>query len=139
VTSRSPRASASLVVFLAFAGQLAATMHMGLVRHDVCAEHGELVEHSAEHFADARRNAAHADLARAGLHDVRFDRGDGDDDHCLAVTLTQSLAASSPVDLGAHDVRAFVDVVKVEAPVAHETARDVLAVAPKQGPPVLHV
>jgi hypothetical protein len=129
------RVFASLAVCLAFAGQLVATMHMGLVRHDVCAEHGELVEASAA----ARHNAAHPDLARAGLHDVRVDRLDSDDDHCLAVTLTQSLATFTSAALDVSHASAALDLAHAAVPVDDVVALAVLDVAPKQGPPVLVV
>ena len=124
-----------MTVGLALVGQLVVLLHMGLVRHDVCAEHGELVEH-----ASSSTRAVHADIRVAGLHDVKIDRDGDDDDHCLATTLTRSFAAHAPVVAPA-DV-ACVHVVAA----GHARKNDVdaaplavLDVAPKQGPPHLDV
>ena len=101
---------------------------MGVVHHDVCAEHGELVEPDANHDR-ARPDASVLPNATAGVE------GDA---HCAALSLTRSAGAVAAPTLAApllHAGAPAPQALLVDAD-AH-TAVDVLTVAPKHGPPAL--
>ena len=126
----SPRASllGPLALLLALTAQLTGLVHLGVVRHERCAEHGELIE------------AAHDDDHDDG--DPGEQRGwhaagsDDDDDHCdLAFRVAVSVAVFAAV---AHDLEVGVVGVDLQPGVrAAEAIRalDVLTVAPKTSPP----
>jgi hypothetical protein len=117
------------VVALALFGQLVALSHMGLVHHELCLEHDALVEARAiPHAQDGIGSNASSSFAA-------FAQGDADD-HCVAATLTQSTGAVLPWSF-VHALPAVTALIRtVQGPVALARVRDVLAVAPKQGPPV---
>jgi hypothetical protein len=92
--------------------QLSFICHMAAVRHERCAEHGDLVEVSA---ADARI------VPR-------------DHDHCPLASGTT--AGSSPVVVAAGlDVAPAIPSAAVASPCAPLTQLDILDIAPKHGPP----
>ena len=117
---------------LAFTGQLVALLHMGLVHHGVCAEHGELVEVVKE--ASKAPDGHHA----TGVSSAAVSIDDGDE-HCGASTMTRSAGAVSPPVF----THGAVVVAGADACVSSRSApsftRDFLDVAPKHGPPSLDV
>ena len=129
-----PRARSPLAVLVGLAclmSHLGGLLHLILVPHATCAEHGE-----TSHLVPD--TTPHADEARGDGWQLGTDaQPEGEDDHCLTVALTRAEAAS---------LHAPADAV----PVVHALARPVavpaqqpacplplLAFAPKTSPPAL--
>jgi hypothetical protein len=127
-TRRRPAALA-LVSLLCVLAQAGALLHMVLVRHQTCAEHGELVHARAVTGSPAGRETAGPSVAP-----VDEPASDGDADHCLlfAVARAQGAAAPDPV-VGAvprPTTRSWPPAAP-PAPRVHERLR----LAPKTSPP----
>jgi hypothetical protein len=120
-------------VFLALVTQLFPLVHMGVVRHDICVEHDELIERAGA--GDGRHDSLHVDPHDDGQRDARAsneERG-GDHDHCELGFLPGLLpTVSAPL--------VVERVVVIEAPpVPRQAVRpvDPLMRAPKHGPPTV--
>jgi hypothetical protein len=114
------RLVSAISLALALTAQVSTLVHMGAVRHEACAEHGELVETSATN------------------HDVPVD-GDApsdaseEHDHCLLAT-TPSLSSTAPLIASVVTV-VVVDDAVIEPP-TRIVAATVLRSAPKTSPPL---
>jgi hypothetical protein len=122
---RSARLTSVAALALAFTGQLCSIVHMAVVEHETCAEHGELVE-AAGTVAVAALEVDVDALTGANADDVH--------DHCpLATTPSHhEHAVSLAVEGVARALERDVALPRVGARVV-----DVLRVAPKTSPPVL--
>lgn len=116
-----------LALFLSLLALASSTVHMAVVKHDRCLEHGELVEISGtvvEHAAGPTA-AWYADAA-----------GERHDDHC-------PLLSPSSVPFAFYAEAMALDLIGALArpapavTLAAHTNVDSLDVAPKQGPPRL--
>lgn len=139
------RLVSSLGLALVLLAQLFSLVHMGVVRHERCAEHGELVEVSPG-AAAATSSLAHEEAWTHG--GAPGDEGalpsvssgapaehDGHDehDHCqLALTPAVSSPAHQVLH---HDLPLLLDVDLPAATPAPLVATDRLDVAPKTSPP----
>ncbi len=128
---------------LALVGQGTALVHMGVVRHERCAEHGELVDVGAAGVARAADTAA---VDASGSHERTVDvtaavgseeaADHAGDDHCV---IAFSISNVPAVDGGVAEVDA--DVVVIAAltdgllPSDGVVVRAILDVAPKTSPP----
>lgn len=128
-----------IALLLALTAQLTGLVHLGVVRHERCAEHGELVDVDGD---VALRTGDIDALALRSPGDARTaldsggDSADGDDDHCdvaFRVGLHRVCFGGVVRDVEAVDVAA--DVVSGVGDGCAPRARDVLAVAPKTSPP----
>ena len=116
-----------LALFLSFLALASSMVHMAVVKHDRCLEHGELVEVSGTVVAHAAGPTTtwYADSS-----------GERHDDHCPLLSPTAVPFAfhgeSMALDLLAALARPAAAVTRV----AHSSVES-LDVAPKQGPPRL--
>ena len=126
----STRIISSGAIALALTALLTSLVHMGAVRHERCAEHGELVEVLGPSVVHQQEPlAASAVTAVDGSAD-----GTEDHDHCLLATMTalpsqpamleRATCVPAPCVTGAE---AFLVLI----------AGDVLGFAPKTSPPAL--
>ena len=113
-------------LFLALLGQVTSLVHLGVVRHVVCADHGELVDVVGP---------AHKDASLPGLH--THDAIDDDDDHCVVAfrgvvvpNVSVSVVAVDPVVVDA------LDVASVGGAAVSFSSLTVLDRAPKTSPPL---
>lgn len=121
------------VGLLCLLGQVSSSLHMLLVRHVRCAEHGELV-HAEEH-----QNGAHAAVHAAGVPggpSLRASEGDGDHghDHCLVWSDRRKLALL-PAAIPAPRVPIEGEAPFSLRPVASVHRLRLYAYAPKTSPP----
>lgn len=114
---------------LALTALFTSLVHMGAIRHERCAEHGELVEVTAR----STGAAAHHGTALPVDSLAALDREAADHDHCpLCVTPAMATPARALVQVTTlHRPLA----VLVETPARLAVTDDVLGNAPKQGPP----
>ena len=117
-----------LALVLSLVAEASALVHMGVVHHDVCPEHGELVEGPA-----SRVRATHA-TSPWDVIGVGGIAATGADDHCVAGAPTRrSVETRIPgFSLG---VPARALTASRPVGLSPRVTRDILAVAPKQGPP----
>lgn len=101
--------------------------HMAVVRHDRCLEHGELVE---------VRGAPVGHEAGASTSVAATTASDQHDEHCPLANATGGPVESGPQSL-LLDLPAAAAQPAAAPSDANRTTVDALAVAPKQGPPVL--
>ncbi len=127
------RATCLVVLVLFVAGSVASTLHMALVRHAVCGEHGELV-HAPEALAAPCDSDGHE-------HQPVFtsdlpESSDGTHEHCPIATKAQVRDfAWTPAREFVRDVR--VASARACAPAAPRVpAVAQLALAPKHSPPI---
>jgi hypothetical protein len=127
------RLLSSLGLALVLVSQLCSLVHMGAIRHERCAEHGELVE-----LSEPARGPTHRDLARLGDDVVALSASGvatDEHDHCQIAlnpasahapspSVVETLAFATPIDDASH--MNAPDVVLVD---------DALLVAPKTSPP----
>ena len=123
----------SLLSVMAFAlatvAQLTALVHMGVVRHEICADHGSLVEVVGHHAAE--QDHADRDTLFAASHSET-------DDHCFvahlagAVTCVRSSFAPDQPPAPSR-IRSVDPVPLCEVGLS---SLSVLSVAPKTSPPV---
>jgi hypothetical protein len=107
--------------------QASSFVHGAAVHHERCPEHGELV--------DVGFNAAHPSARAPDLADGLSASGanEGEHDHCSLAT-TQSMLTSTRAPAAVATVaRPVAGVVRAPTPLTF--VDDVLADAPKQGPP----
>lgn len=117
------RLVSTIALALALTAQVSTLVHMGAVRHETCAEHGELVEVEG---AVADDHGARSDGSSAG--------DDADEhDHCLLAT-TPALHSIAPSLAHVVHVAAVDDNVSVPAP--RVVATTLLRSAPKTSPPL---
>lgn len=116
---------------LALTALLTSLVHMGVVRHERCAEHGELVEVAGPvtHGSAERALAESSVAALTALEDEERDH-----DHCALAT-TSALPSVPGVLESALTIDA--PLVTTSAPPLLLVAHDVLDVAPKTSPPAL--
>jgi hypothetical protein len=126
-----------LWVVLTLVAQLFPLVHMGVVRHDICAEHDALVEQVDGDGGHRRSHGAADDDRDANGDDDGDDDGDdvaaaGDEhDHCELGFLPCVL----PAVVGPLVVERVVVLDAPPSPPPRIIVIDALAVAPKQGPP----
>ncbi len=128
VPTRAPRLTAGAFGVALFSVAISVSLvHMSAVRHERC-EHGELIEVSPLHV-DHARGAADTLYADAEGREVH--------EHC-PLTIPAARHVTVPPAIGAALPAAGPggDVV-ARAPDAPAARREVLAVAPKHGPPLL--
>jgi hypothetical protein len=110
-------------------GDVARDLHLLFAAHVVCAAHGELVEAVETVAASSERHAAPVSVT-AGMEGL-----EGDHEHCWAqssATRTQAISATEATI----DAIRFAPVHMLVAPApGARRGTDVLAYAPKQGPP----
>jgi hypothetical protein len=114
---------------------LAQALHLTLVPHTTCAEHGELV-HDGSPFDGG---SAATEIAYASAHPTEIasapnDDGEHEHEHCLVTAPRQLTVAGITVPVLSSSWN-FVDEVFV--PTSAALGRDVIAFAPKTSPPVL--
>jgi hypothetical protein len=121
-----------ILASLVAAAQVADHVHLALVRHELCLEHGELVEAGA---APASR------LQRDPLDGVQthFDRGEprvqsGDHQHCLATVAARQQATPRPRIAVAAPARAPL-LVSLQPSIDPVPTLAAIRLAPKQSPP----
>ncbi len=125
------RSQASLVsttaLLLALVGQGTALLHMGVVRHERCDEHGELVDVFAPRTAEPERQSDAAIGSDSAVHVA--------DDHCVVAfrvaVVTDVDCVIDVANVAAIDARVVAGLAAADGVVA----RDVLDVAPKTSPP----
>jgi hypothetical protein len=120
----------SLALLLASIALGNVVLHDGLVRHERCAEHGELVDVHA-----LTETTAHADIDLAGLHDVPAAEAH-EDDHCPLAT-HPARAHVSAVVLAVDLERASANGARSLASDITSSTRDTWRTPPATGPPVL--
>ncbi len=109
-------------------------LHFVLVKHFVCAEHGELVDRGEAHASEQPR--ARAEQSKASGPALRATPVSHDHEHCsLSAAARENLALVAPADV----------IVRALAPLSDELgsapcgdavrADEVLRVAPKTSPP----
>lgn len=133
VTQRLTSMLSNGALGLALVSLLTSMVHLGVVRHERCAEHGELIEVVA---AAHDLHAELGDLATTDTLDATTVDRDRHD-HCSLATTHSALTAE----------HAMVHVAAIAGPAAGLLAAtgrvtvcdDVLADAPKQGPPTRDV
>lgn len=132
--SPSPRSLRLLAVLTALAcgvAQLAGFVHLALVRHAACREHGEWIH------VDAERAHSHAsrDEAPAGpALDTREDAHGHD--HCLIALSGRDRALAAPLDAAVPSTARLASVApRGPPPSPAACAIDPLRVAPKNSPP----
>jgi hypothetical protein len=113
--------------------QLGASVHLATARHEVCAEHGELVE--AGHAGPSRAPDAldgvetHFDAASVAGEATGHD-------HCLASVLSrQSAAFRRPIEVAW--VTAPADVPRARDGRVSHSVVEAIRLAPKQSPPAI--
>lgn len=115
------RSLAGATIALALLGQVAGVLHMGVVRHERCDEHGELVERGATVAVDVD-GETHGDAA---------DRHD----HCVVGDAPAHRRAEAPtlvvVDLASRPL----EVARAPVADARAPAVAVFRTAPKGSPP----
>lgn len=119
------RGVARLAWFLSLLSLATSVVHMAVVRHERCLEHGELVEvHSGHNDAGGQADVAIGTLAF----------GDQHDEHCPLANTPAATSSLEPARLAA-DLPAALAATATPAPsVAHPSVAT-LDVAPKHGPP----
>ena len=136
VSSRSMvRIARSLLALLCIAGHVGAVAHYAIVRHEVCPEHGELVD--AHGGPDDHRPAtdAHGSSSDVPLIAASAD-GDahGDHDHCALACERRDHAL-----IGANVVVALAPPADVGPPLSvtllSHRSISILQLAPKASPP----
>jgi hypothetical protein len=126
------RVVASILATVALAGQVTSFVHLVLVRHVTCAEHGELVEVGKEHaIAKSARQAAPANVVTSESPADAHGH-----DHCLLAPMRRDrIAAGSPGSFDSLHVDAYGTIGVVAADeVAPPIA--VILLAPKNSPPL---
>jgi hypothetical protein len=127
------RASAGLVALLALTAQLGSAVHLALVSHVACPDHGELVEvatpRSADRASDATRSAALAlDSSPAAAHGH---------DHCAIATFRREQSAAPRGHAAALPVpRSIASLVHLPD-ASPPPAIALLSLAPKSSPPLV--
>ena len=139
---RLPAFVAAFMVLLCLVTPISGFVHMALVRHVWCAEHGELM-HVGEHVRNAR--TVHAGRAVAPFTNqeaIEAAPGDSarshDHPHCALLSILQSIA----VFKGVAEKLAVVHTVRFDAPQLWSFEQPVVAfpiylLAPKHSPPQL--
>jgi hypothetical protein len=110
--------------------QLAGTLHLAIVQHAYCAEHGEAVD------VDRHAVAGHAEPAVAGVELGRQDAPQSDEHHHCSLDedrSTHALVVHAAL-VGARDPSPEV-VPPPHAPYARVTSRVTQLLAPKTSPP----
>lgn len=139
VDPRHPRAPARTLTLglavLCLAAQLAGTVHLALVTHVTCAEHGELVEAGDAGLGPAARSRQAAPSAsgqRLAAAEAR--EGAHGHEHCLASALRR---AAAPLEAPGHlgPAPAPAPLARPRPAPAPAAAIALLAVAPKASPP----
>lgn len=128
---QSLKALAALLVVLLVGSQLLAALHQLLVRHEVCAEHGELI-HVAAHVET--RSASRSASERSAFVAARAGHAH---DHCAVLASAHEKRASvarTDTTIAAAPIAPRVSVLATGA--EPRGGIDVLSVAPKQSPPV---
>lgn len=111
---------AQALLAAAFTAQLCSVVHLGLVRHEVCEEHGEIVDR---------------DVSNAGTHDEQPLPETGDHhEHCPL--LVPSALPKGPMLIDVVDRVTFITAVEPWRRDAREPSLSVLHVAPKTSPPL---
>jgi hypothetical protein len=114
---------AAVAFFASLVAQFGIVAHMGLVRHEVCADHGELVEREAG-----------APAAPAAPHSLPT----ADHDHCPLVANPGQAPAPAlhVVDVGVVPPLTLEALARTGVPpTMSQTSLALLAVAPKTSPP----
>jgi hypothetical protein len=125
------RPTALALALTATAGQLSAVVHMLLVPHAVCPEHGALV-HVASDTARARERDS---SARSEYRDAGELSESDQHDHCLADAARRAASlVASPLS-SKLAVGALAGTPAVCGPESAERSVDLLSLAPKSSPP----
>ena len=104
-----------------FAAQLGSVFHLGLVRHEVCEEHGELVD-----VTEDDRDTTHGDsqTPKADRHE-----------HCPLLVHNAHAVTAAPIELVRPVLFASVAEANARLVADTEPSLSVLDVAPKTSPP----
>ena len=126
----SPRRLAAVAVVCLLA-QLAGVLHLLVVRHERCAEHGEVVHAGDE--ASAHDAAVAGDARALAVRPAADDAEHDDHEHCQALSDRRAVGAPSApaiagADLTAGDGTAVADAAPARAGVLYR-------LAPKLSPP----
>lgn len=139
LTGLASRLLSSLGLALVLVAQLSSLFHMGAIRHERCAEHGELVEvhgaalrHGASPAADVIAHVAADEDVVDTLRAAAAAPGD-EHDHC-ELALTPAVPGAA-LRLFHVDLPRVLEDGPVVALVAPALAADRLDVAPKTSPP----
>lgn len=125
---------------LAIIALFTSLVHLGVVRHERCAEHGEVID-VAVNTPHADTSLSHDPQTRAqtqdALHSLPSGAADSEHEHCPLAT-TPSTPTSTSAVVNVTSIAAPVALVAAP-PVRNAVIRDVLIDAPKQGPPLRNV
>lgn len=116
---------ARLAWFLSLLAISTSVVHMAVVRHERCPEHGELVE---------VRGAHPAGDTGAGLALSTLAFGDQHDEHCPLANAPVTSSASEPMSVALDRLEALAAALAQPPGAAHPSVA-ALDVAPKHGPP----
>jgi hypothetical protein len=112
--------------------QLVATAHLVVARHEVCAEHGEVI-HAGDHHADPIEATGRAPTTGAALREAApADDHREVDDHCRALTERRDITDAPALALPLLAVAARPPAPPVAAAAR---ATSVYRLAPKNSPP----
>lgn len=115
---------------MALTAQLTGLVHLGVVRHERCAEHGELVEVAIGDSQPEREHSDHDGVYAAGALVA------DEDDHCAVAFRVGVHAAAFCGTVSDVAVADLVGVAgSIGAAAEAEGSLDLLAVAPKTSPP----
>jgi hypothetical protein len=129
------RFAALALVLLSVGGQVAGVADLLLVRHAVCAEHGELIHVAAAQDAGSPRDGVKVGAASAGYHEAEPREVNDGHDHCGVSALRReriTLAKARAELLGASITCIEAALV---ARMAAPASFDLLLLAPKSSPP----
>jgi len=101
-------------------------LHHALVRHEICAAHGELV-HTGETHAETKQ------FGSVSIDGVRAEHSDTD--HCGVIPASPPRAPAAPTSIDWSFSAPVLEVAAISSG-TNATVPDVLAFAPKQSPPV---
>jgi hypothetical protein len=127
------RCTAFVVLVLFVAGSVASTLHMALVRHEVCAEHGEVVHASGATLAPVDTDCGeHAPVLTSAPRD---ESGDAHE-HCPIATKAQlrDFVWTPTFEVVRNDRVPTARACVPDAPRVSSVA--CLALAPKHSPPI---
>lgn len=128
------RRTSFLVLALFVVGSLAGSLHMALVRHAVCAEHGELVEVAPSSAGGTCDNAKH--IRHPASWTAAPGAIDGEHEHCqIATQARERVVAWTPIRVVARTEPTVVPRVCATCP-ARLPAVSPLFLAPKHSPPI---